>query len=148
MNWAERTRAVYAKLADDPDYLTAEFLTAFMDEVCRRMDELGMTQSQLAERLGATQAYVAKVLNHHPNMKMRSFFKLLAALDLKLDGIRLVDKRTGAQFTNTCRVHQWSERLASMSIPQRQMPPRSDFATIQMRSRPKEPIDEPVPYAA
>lgn len=96
--WLQQFEQEYG---EDPGYLAAGFMRQLVDEVCRRMDDLHLTQRELAARMGTSQAYVAKVLNHHPNMTVKSLMQLATALELQVDGISLVDKRTGRLFADT-----------------------------------------------
>ncbi len=49
-----------------------------------RMDELGMTQQELAERLNCRQQYVSKLLKGRENLSLETIAKIEDALDLHL----------------------------------------------------------------
>ncbi len=49
-----------------------------------RMDELGMTQQTLAERLNCRQQYVSKLLKGRENLSLETIAKIEDALDLHL----------------------------------------------------------------
>ncbi len=49
-----------------------------------RMEELGMTQKALAERMGCSQQYVSKVLKGRENLSLETLVKIEDALDLQL----------------------------------------------------------------
>ncbi|MCD8206565.1 MAG: helix-turn-helix transcriptional regulator [Bacteroidales bacterium] len=49
-----------------------------------RMDELGMTQQELAELLNCKQQYVAKLLKGRENLSLETIAKIEDALDLHL----------------------------------------------------------------
>ena len=53
----------------------------FTEEVYRRMEALGLTKSQLAERLGTSAAYVTKVLGGDANFTLRTMVRLARALE-------------------------------------------------------------------
>ena len=53
----------------------------FTEEICKRMDELGITRKELAERMGSSQAYVTKVLRGNANFTIESMVKIAKALD-------------------------------------------------------------------
>lgn len=48
-----------------------------------RMEELGITQKALAERLGCTQQYVSKILKGGENLSLETIFKIEEALQLQ-----------------------------------------------------------------
>ena len=49
-----------------------------------RMEELGITQKALAERLGCSQQYVSKILKGGENLSLETIFKIEEALQLLL----------------------------------------------------------------
>lgn len=49
-----------------------------------RMDELGLTQKSLAERMGCSQQYVSKVLKGTENLSIETIYKIETALDLQI----------------------------------------------------------------
>ncbi len=62
----------------------------------QRRRELGLTQSQIAERAGLRTATVSVVENGDPGVKLSTIFTLLVALDLELS----VRRRTSAELTS------------------------------------------------
>jgi transcriptional regulator with XRE-family HTH domain len=58
-------------------------------KVRRRMQELDMTQKQLAEALGCTQQHVSVLLNGKVNMTLETLAKLEKALQFDLIGVSL-----------------------------------------------------------
>ncbi len=51
------------------------------EEIVRRMDELGITKSELARRIGSSPAYVTKILRGDTNFTFDTMVKLGTALD-------------------------------------------------------------------
>jgi transcriptional regulator with XRE-family HTH domain len=51
------------------------------EEIVRRMEELGVSKSELARRIGATPAYVTKILRGDTNFTFETMVKLGSALD-------------------------------------------------------------------
>ena len=49
-----------------------------------RMEELGMTQRALAEKMNCTQQYVSKVLKGRENLSLETLCKIENALDIKI----------------------------------------------------------------
>jgi len=94
-SWLEQYEQVHG---EEPEYRAAGLVQWLMDQISRRMAELGMTQRDVAARMGTSQAYIAKVLNHHPNLSLSSIFRLADAVGLVVEGFRLVDKQTRQGF--------------------------------------------------
>lgn len=49
-----------------------------------RMEELGLTQKMLAERMGCSQQYVSKVLRGRENLSLETLCKIENALNLQI----------------------------------------------------------------
>lgn len=49
-----------------------------------KMDELGLTQKMLAERMGCSQQYVSKVLRGRENLSLETLCKIENALNLQI----------------------------------------------------------------
>lgn len=49
-----------------------------------RMEELGLTQKLLAERMGCSQQYVSRVLKGTENLSIETIFKIESALKLNI----------------------------------------------------------------
>ena len=50
----------------------------------KRMDELGMSQATLAERMGCSQQYVSKILKGRENLSLGTISKLETSLDFSI----------------------------------------------------------------
>ncbi len=49
-----------------------------------RMEELGLTQKMLAERMGCSQQYVSKVLRGRENLSLETLCKIENSLNLQI----------------------------------------------------------------
>lgn len=49
-----------------------------------KMEELGITQRVLAERMGCSQQYVSRILKGHENLSIETMCKIEEALDLAI----------------------------------------------------------------
>lgn len=49
-----------------------------------KMDELGMTQKAVAERMGCSQQYISRVLKGSENLSIETIFKIESALGLQI----------------------------------------------------------------
>lgn len=58
-----------------------------------RMDEFGLTQKAVAERMGCSQQYVSRVLKGTENLSIETISKIESALDLQiLEPVAVVHK--------------------------------------------------------
>ena len=76
------TKAQYIK----ENWMWMKYSYAIAIKVRRRMQDLGMTQKQLAEALGCTQQHVSVLLNGKVNMTLETLAKLENALRFDLIG--------------------------------------------------------------
>lgn len=88
MNAEEWFRAELQALQDDPDYLTEGVLLDVTEQIYARMQEHGLRQTDLAECLGVSRAFVSQLLNGKPNMTMRTLVGVAHALGQRVE-IRL-----------------------------------------------------------
>ena len=56
--------------------------SAFLRSILRRMKELGVSQSELAERMKVSRPYITKVLHQDVNFSFRTAAKLANALKM------------------------------------------------------------------
>ena len=66
-----------------------------------RIQELGLTQAQLAKRMGVSQPNVSKMLNREENMTLRSLAVLANALGAEWEAFKLVDKKAPAKIAKS-----------------------------------------------
>ena len=69
--------------------------SAFLRSILRRMKELGVSQSELAERMKVSRPYITKVLHQDVNFSFRTAAKLANAL--KMDFFPVVRPRENAE---------------------------------------------------
>jgi transcriptional regulator with XRE-family HTH domain len=78
----------FAELFDEAerheDYHVAGAILAFNEEIVREMERKGLTRTELAHRLGATPAYVTKILRGRVNFTLATMVRLARALDTEL----------------------------------------------------------------
>lgn len=98
MNVAEYLRANEHKGAESfiskaefirENWIWLKYSYAISIKVRHRMKELGMTQKQLAEKLGCTQQHISILLQGRSNMTIETLAKLEQALDFDLIGSNL-----------------------------------------------------------
>ncbi|MBM3313433.1 helix-turn-helix transcriptional regulator [candidate division WOR-3 bacterium] len=74
-----------ARHEGEPEYWVEYLKLVFSEEIGRMMDERGVSQAELARRLGTSRAYVAKVLRSTANLTLATMAKLALALDARVD---------------------------------------------------------------
>jgi transcriptional regulator with XRE-family HTH domain len=85
MAMSENRATLYAQMLKEAqeslEYWTEAAILDFTEDLTRLMKEKGMTRSQLAKKIGSSQAYVTKVLGGNVNFTLASMTKLARALD-------------------------------------------------------------------
>ena len=78
------------------EYVSEKLMLRYFRAIRRRMREEGITQTELAERLGVSQAYISKLLKYNQNLTIRSLALLAEVMDVEWDQPRLVAKTVGS----------------------------------------------------
>lgn len=74
----------------------ANWNSSFKEQVLNRMQQLSISKTRLASRLGTSPAYVSKLLGSEANVTMGTIVKLSQALDAELR-LELVPKKDWSQ---------------------------------------------------
>jgi transcriptional regulator with XRE-family HTH domain len=74
-------RELFAEARQSDAYWEERAALDFTEAVYRRMAALGLTKSQLAERLGTSPAYVTKILGGQGNFTLKTMVRLARALE-------------------------------------------------------------------
>jgi len=82
------------------DYWVAGAILEFTEDVVQEMERQGITRTELARRLGATPAYVTKLLRGKVNFTLATMVRLARALDAE---VRV--QLTGPTLAPAKRVH-------------------------------------------
>lgn len=80
---------------DQFEYAAEKLMLRYFRAIRRRMREEGISQTELAARLGVSQAYVSKLLKYNQNLTIRSLAELAEVLDVEWEQPCLVPKTTG-----------------------------------------------------
>jgi len=75
---------LYRQAEKHDDYWVAGAILDFTEGVVREMERQGVTRTALAQRLGATPAYVTKILRGKVNFTLATMVRLARALDAEL----------------------------------------------------------------
>jgi transcriptional regulator with XRE-family HTH domain len=92
MRMSEWAQQHYNKLESDPEYLAALAMTEVNEQIVTRMETLGISQRELARRLGKAQSFVSRLLNHGTNATMVTLASIAVALDANLEAPRIIPK--------------------------------------------------------
>ncbi|HKH46060.1 MAG TPA: helix-turn-helix transcriptional regulator [Thermoanaerobaculia bacterium] len=91
---------LFERAAEHEDYWVAGAILEFTEDVVREMERQGMTRTALAQRLGATPAYVTKLLRGKVNFTLATMVRLARALNAEIH-IQL----TGPTLASAKRAH-------------------------------------------
>lgn len=67
----------------------------YLDQVCEHIDGVGISQRELAGRLGVSESFVSQVVNGIPNMTVGTMVEWARVLGLKLSVVLYDDGDTG-----------------------------------------------------
>ena len=90
MQLSEWARSHYDRVKDDPEFLAARLMIEINEHLYIRMEELGLSQRDLAKRINRSQPFVWKLLNHGTNMTLKTLVTLAHALELKVETPKFV----------------------------------------------------------
>lgn len=76
--------ALYAKLEPTAAYQASALAVNFLADVHARMQALGMTQAELARKVGVSPAYITKLFRGSANLSVETMTKFSDAVDCKL----------------------------------------------------------------
>jgi transcriptional regulator with XRE-family HTH domain len=78
-------KRLFEEAEQRPEFWEEGAILDFTEALWDAMEERGVTRSELARRLGTSQAYITRVLSGHANLTLKSMSKLAVALGLQLD---------------------------------------------------------------
>lgn len=77
---------------DDPEYAFFQALNSFVDQLCIAMEEQGVSQSELARRLGVSRQHISAFISDPGNPTLQTMVQMAHALglsvNLKLSGAK------------------------------------------------------------
>lgn len=71
--------------ANDPDFIAEGLSIKVVEEMLECLEEKGMSQSWLADKMGVSRALVSRILNAPPNMTLLTIAKIAVALGMTPD---------------------------------------------------------------
>ena len=78
----------------DPDYEFTKVAIEVGEQILARMEELGMTQADLARQMGVSRARISQILRGNDNLTLKSIVAVAIGLDSRVD-VRLKPARAG-----------------------------------------------------
>lgn len=96
------------KIRESEEYLAEFCISQFTEELYRLMDELNVSQKQLAEEVGKSTSYISRVLNGNANLTAKTMSTLAAALDANVH-VHLAPKTA---YVNWVDVHSSDHQAA------------------------------------
>ena len=85
------------RLMQSVDYWAQAAMRRFVSDIDHRLGEQNMTRAQLAEKLGATPAYVTKVMRGDVNFTLETMTKLALAVGGKLQ-VNVVNRDSSGEW--------------------------------------------------
>jgi len=127
-----------ARHEGEPDYWVEYLKLVFSEEIGRMTDERGVTQAELARRLGTSRAYVAKVLRTTANLTLATMAKIALALDAQVE-IKLAPRRAspGRRATRTRDLSGRESAHEFVAAEGHARAPRNDFIASDRPTRPR-----------
>ena len=113
----ERYREWVRNVENTPEFLVEAVKLAFAEELCRLLEEQGVSRSQLAERLGTSRAYVTRILRTDYNLTAETMVKVARALDARVE-LKLVPRDAPlGKSAAPARVPRQRERQQELASP-------------------------------
>jgi transcriptional regulator with XRE-family HTH domain len=122
-----------ARHEGEPEYWVEYLKLVFSEEIGRMMDERGVSQAELARRLGTSRAYVAKVLRSTTNLTLATMAKLALALDARVD-LSVVPREKHALSLDTGLERPLQKRIP---LPARRRTARPEFIASDRPAKPR-----------
>jgi predicted XRE-type DNA-binding protein len=72
-------------LASDPEFIAEGLSIKIVEEMLKLLEDKGLSQSWLAEKMGVSRAHISKILNAAPNMTLLTIAKIAVALETTPD---------------------------------------------------------------
>ena len=127
-------RQMVARHEGEPEYWVEYLKLIFSEEIGRMMDERGVSQAELARRLGTSRAYVAKVLRSTANLTLATMAKLALALDARVE-LALVPGEKHASSADSGVERPLRERILLPARQARRRTARPEFIASDKPAR-------------
>jgi transcriptional regulator with XRE-family HTH domain len=81
---SDQLNGLISEESDQNEYRHEIAMSKFTNDVARRMAELGLSQSELARRLGVSRARVSQLMQHKASPTLRTMVEVAAAVECEL----------------------------------------------------------------
>ena len=125
-------KSLFAEAQKDHAYWVEGVILEFTEDMVNRMEEQGVSRSELARRIGVSPAYITKILRGSTNFTLDTMVKVARALDCEL---RCHLQPDGAETRWFDVLDRMSQDKKKSNISQRVL---SDKFTVQVHREEKE----------
>lgn len=102
--------ALFARAEELPEYWSAGPEIEFTEELCRVMEEKGVSRAELARRVGSSAAYITKILRGNTNFTLATMAKFCRALGMDMR-LHLAPRGSRTVWKDTLSAPEsWPER--------------------------------------
>ncbi len=138
-------RTLFEDLEHDAEYQAECAIVEFTENIARRMDELGISRSELARRLDTSPAYVTKILRGNANFTLKSMARISLALDSALT-THLQPEGAHSQWFD--RFQACNETMARPPATANIAKEMRHYRPVAVHSQPEDSTHDPVASAA
>jgi len=92
-------RRMFDEAQASPDAWVDGPIVEFTEDLCRLMEEKGLSRADLAKKIGTSRAYVTKLLGGNANFTLATMAKLAFALDGAIH-VHIADKHAVTRWTD------------------------------------------------
>ncbi len=101
-----------AKYEQDADYILGGLKVEMSEKIYSAMEKRGVSQAELARRLGKSRAYISKILQGNVNFTLETLSKISQALDYELNFTFAANSRKTTRPKSTNKItHQKTVNL-------------------------------------
>ena len=108
--WAQQA---FKELEHSPVYLTSRLMIEITEQFYIRMQELNISQHELAHRIGKKQPYISHIMAGEANPTLKTLVTIADALGTEFSIPHLIEKNLVDEYDQLSgKFHTWLERRA------------------------------------
>jgi transcriptional regulator with XRE-family HTH domain len=106
MDYKDKFKKLTDELESDPEYQFEGLQFALIEKILEVMEKKQISNSQLAQKLNCSNAYITKLFKGKQNLTLRKIFEIVTALDCSFDFLitELKQQYLGEQWNLTTKV--------------------------------------------
>ncbi len=89
MDLKKQFESLVEQFKDDIEYISEGIIIDVTEQIHKQMKEKNITRSQLAQKLGCSNAYITKLLNGGENLTLKKIVQIAHALECSIDFVLL-----------------------------------------------------------